>query len=484
MGSARQRLRQNLINCSMKQSLSTRIGSAWRTLWGNNGSKTITKGMGGSTVATSQHPLQKMLSTSMKWEHIGDSRRKLALSRLLIRALPFFKRAIQMQADFVGRPVFHSDDPNVEKALNDWAKSVPIVFLDNMEYRWYSGLANYAAMLVRTGLTDGMAFSEEVYGELDDLAALMVFPTERFTLASRTTREMVLRYTDPAGYVVDVQQSDHFHAFGLSFMPGSLWGLSMTDGGEFFSELLVQMLVARKNNYLRLGNPPGLNIFTLKNHENFTDQDYEEFKARVDETEKRFMEAIYASQQGQNAEVFGRLAGEVDFTHKIYGEGAQGLTGFREDVEWAARQLSLLTGIPPEFLGFETGSAGIGADKFRILNGLLTSTVEGIQNLLLPILTKIARNWLISSGAPATWMDSFWIEFSEPDINDKKAHEETGKLQAEKLGKHIENASKLWFELGLGDVQQINEYFIEVGLPWLQLTSIPAGGGNPGGGGE
>ena len=426
---------------------------------------------------TASHPLVRMIGESMKWDQIANPRSKMEVSRLIIRTFPFIMRAVKMQADFVGKPIVlpKADTgemgKKVKMTLDEFHKTMPIQFVQNPDYKWYTGMANLTSMIVKGALMDGMNFFEEMYnGKQFD--GVVVYPTERFDMYARDKRFM-LRYTAPGGLSTDVEQSDHFHAFGLSFMPGSLWGLSLTDGGEFFSEMLVQMIIARKNNYTRLGNPPGLNIFTLENYENFTDPDFEEYKARVEEGEKKFMEAIYASQNGQSAEVFMKLLGSVKFDNRMYGDGAQGLTGFKDDVEWTARQLSLLTGIPPEFLAFDSGAAGIGADKFRILNGLLTSSVEGIQNMVEPIVKRIDRNYLISIKAPSEWLDAFDIGFSEPDINDRKADAETENTRAQALGQHLTNASKLWFELGLGDIDQLNAYFREVGLPWLQLTEPP-----------
>lgn len=444
-------------------------------------SKSWSRGSSGmsSHMKTRQHPLQKLFARCWDYGGWDNPRSRMEISRLIIRTVPFFRRAIEMQSQFIGTLEVVTENDELREVLEKFISEVPIRFQDNPEYSFFFGLDNYNRQLIKVAYMDGLAFSEEMYGSMGEsdedtgalLDGLMVFKSEEFDFGTKDGKKVLVFKGNKRGKQIVVRESDHFTIFGVSFLPGSLWGLTMVDGGEFFAEILIQMLIARKNNYVRLGSPPGLNMFVLENWDGFQGGDYDEFKNRVDEAEEKFMDAIYASQEGKAAEVFIKMGGSVKYDHKMYGDGAQGLQGFHEDFKMVVNMLGHLTGIPVE-LWLDSSAAGLGSDKYRIQNGLLSAGVNTNRGLLRPVNMRICKNYLYSIGAPPEWVEGFELRYRDLDIADEKEIADTANTRADAVSKHVDNALRLWQEMGYS-LDDLNRYFEQVGLDFIHVEDMP-----------
>jgi len=422
---------------------------------------------------TIQHKLEELLAGCIDYES-QNPRDKMRISTLLIDNIPVLKRAARLQSAFIGPVVLNTEIQPLKDELEPWMNTVPIRNPKNLTYEYNHGMEQWKHQMVMTTLRKGLAFTEESYteGENGPLDGLIIFDSNRFNTRTTTLGNEKFIYRKLNGMQVDVEPSRHFSILGFDFMPGSLWGLAMTDGGEFFGEILIHMLVALKNNYIRYGSPVGINLFTLKSDEGFAPDDYEEFVKRVDDIEEEFMKALNDSETGARSEIFGRLPGEVEYQHKTYGEGLRPMTGMAEDIDLLLRYLSTITGIPIELLGFDTGGDGFSGRKWDIVYQLLLSTTNFLRMMLRPIIVKILQNRLISINAPAAWFDEIEraVGFDGPDFTNEKEIAETAKLQQEALEILMRNVSVYFTSLGLGNLEGVREMLDRNGFEWLPLA--------------
>lgn len=423
---------------------------------------------------TVAHKLQTLFNDCANYES-NNPRDRMKLARLIIRNIPMLQRAVNLTADFVGSVEFYTDNEQLQEVLDKFATSVPIRFQDNPDYPYFFGLDNYVKVRVKTALTDGMAFSEEYYsGEnMTEWEGLVVMKTESFNFEKDGNR-MVLKFYPANGQPITIDPAaPGFDVFGVHFMPGSLWGLSMVDGGQFFAEMLVHMLVARKNAWINHGNPLEMLLFSLSNYSDFKPKDWELFHEQTDKIAEKLVDGLRNVEKGKRALVDGVLPGDVTMQNTGYGTNSRPLSGFSDDVEMVLRQLAALTGLPIELLGFDTGGDGFSGEKFRVLYRLLRGTIKAIHGLEIPRLKKRCDNYLLAMGYPPAWLDQYTVGFSEPDFDSEKEVAETDKTIAETIQMHFANLETLWFSLGLGDVNLLNDYLENVGLDWLQLKAPP-----------
>lgn len=415
-----------------------------------------------------QHPIVKMLGKHFDPRSYDDPRSNMVTSRILVWSLPFLRRALELHAEFIGNIAIETNIKPLREALETFIREVPIVNQANPEWKLYRGLNNFLRMMVMSALEDGLSFGEEMYEVgTDGIAGLMAIPSDKFCFKKKGIGDLeVLQFKATNGRIVEIQPSDHFHVWGAAFRPGALWGLPMIEGGYFFGEFLVKVLVARLKLHSRFGNPPSIDTFILKDSEGFQDEDYKEFVNRTDEVQQKLVEAQRASEEGQSASVVARMGGDIQHTHALYGDGATGVGSFDREYELLSKQCALITKIPVEFLGFGSGGGGIGSDKFVILNGILGGTVEKYRELLAPMIKKILRNHLMAIGAPTRWLEAFELGWTELDTNDEKVMAETAGLVADNFKKHLDNILQ-GFGNGLMSEEAIKAYLETVELSKL-----------------
>jgi len=420
------------------------------------------------------HKLQELISGSLKYDSTNP-RDQMRVAKILIENIPPLKRAVQLQSDFLGSVVFGSDGPKCKEWLNKWANDFPVRNPLNTDYAFLRGVSQYSRQVMRNSLTTGMAFSEEFYDESMKQSGAVVYDSTDFDFVSDGIKEHLV-YKSKTGGTQWVQQSEHFHIFLNTARPGSLWGESMVSGGEFFAEILIQMLVAVKNNYIRYGSPIGINIFTLKDHTKYSSGDLAEFSERIGAIETNFMKALKDSELGARGEIFGRIPGEVSYEHRTYGEGISPMTGQLDDIQKILRQVSGLTGIPVELLSFDSaGQDGFSGEKWRVLYSILNVKLETARNQMEPTIRKIAQHAILSEKMPAQWLDRFWVEFTSLDFANDKTQAETEFTRAQAIEKNIANALAIFQELTQGDAAAMRRFLDSVGMDYVE-TGAPVSG--------
>lgn len=415
------------------------------------------------------HKLQKLIEGSLKYDS-NDPRDQMRMARLLIENIPPLKRAVQMQSDFLGGVHFGSDIPQLKDALNDWAAKMPVKNSLNTDYSFFQGMTEYTRQMMRNSLTTGMSFSEEFYPEATaPLDGIVVFDPANFTFVQDGTKQRLL-YTSTSGVQAFVDPSDHFHVFGNTASSSSLWGQSMVSGAEFFGEILIQMLVSLKNNYIRYGSPIGINMFSLKPDATMTTGDFEKFVEGVNRMETAFMQALRDSEFGARSEIFGKMPGDVKFEHSTYGQGLNPMTGQAEDIASILRHVAGLTGIPVEMLSFDTGGEGFSGEKWRVLYSVLNVKMQAARLAMEPIVTQIARNYITSNRLPSRWLDAFWVEFESLDFGNDLTEAEVKLKRSEATAKEIQNALSIFMELSPGSTEAMRRYLDAVGLDIVETT--------------
>lgn len=425
----------------------------------------------GTVRAQKAHPVQALLGKHLDSKTWDDPRSQMAISRILIWCLPFLRKALVLHAAFLGNIRILAEDETLKQVLEDFVKKMPIIFQDNPEWRQhFFGLNNFAKMLLATALSDGLAFSEEVYDDdSGPMAGMMVIPSDKFEFKPRSFKgvdttdgkpanvKMVLIYTAYTGRQTEVRPSPHFYVFGTRFRPGAMWGIQMTDGGQFFGEFLVRILVSRMKLHSRFGNPPSIDTFILKDAEKLQPADIERFLNEADLVHEDIVSSQQASDQGKSAAIVARMVGNVEHKHEMYGTEATASADFTGEYDTIAKQLALVTDMPTEFLGFDSTGGGLGDAKFNVLNGITGSITEDHRELITPVLVRIITNYLISIKAPSAWLDGFELGWDELDTNDAKILAETDLKLAEAFAKHLDNIMTL-VSNGLATDEKIQEY--------------------------
>jgi hypothetical protein len=436
------------------------------------------------------HPVQALLGKHLDPKTWDDPRAQMAISRVLIWCLPFLRKALVLHAAFLGNIKIVADDDTLKETLEQFVKSMPIIFQDNPEWRQhFFGLNNFCKMLLATALSDGLAFSEEVYDDQNGpMAGMMVLPSDKFDFKPQSFKganaiegtpanvKKVLIYTAYTGRTMEIRPSQHFYVFGTRFRPGAMWGLQMVDGGQFLGEFLIRILVSRMKLHSRFGNPPSIDTFILKDAEKLQEADIERFINEASSVHEDIVSSQTASEQGKSAAIVARMVGNVEHKHEMYGSEATASTDFTQEYETLAKQLALVTDMPPEFLGFDTAGGGLGDAKFNVLNGITGSVTEDHRELLSPVIRRILTNYLISIGAPNAWLESFDIGWDELDTNDAKLLAETDLKEAEAFAKHLDNIMTLVAN-GLASEDKIREYadrfMLDIDLPDPKEPPVP-----------
>jgi len=416
------------------------------------------------------HKLQELISGKLNYDST-DPREQMRLAKILIENIPPLKRAVQLQSDFLGSVRFGSDDPKLKDILNKWADTLPVKNPLNTDYSFFKGMTELTRQSMRVALTSGMSFMEELYGERDLMEGVTLFDSNNFTYQQDGNKQRLV-YDQPMGGRYFIEKSDHFHVFANTFQPGSLWGQTMVSGGEFFAEILIQMLVAVKNNYIRYGSPIGMNVFSLDaKGETMAPQDVEVFKTAVTDIQANWMKALRGAELGERGEIVASLPGDVKLHHSTYGAGVNASQGQMDDVGAILRHVAGLTGIPVELLSFDTGGEGFSGEKWRVLYSILNVKMETARHTMELIVRQIARNYLISIKANPRFLDAFWVEFESLDFANDKSQAETELVRAQAIEMNIKNALAVFQELTSGDPDAMRRFLDAVGLDYVESST-------------
>lgn len=396
--------------------------------------------------SNANHPImQAMMSAYGTWDAlIPDPRPRLNIYRLIFQAFPFCQKAVNLHTDMLGRWEIIGDDPAMVAELNGILDRMPVV--NERGIQMSLGASEYAAQLMAGSMRDGMSFGRVMRSEAGAMSGMRGYAATGFTYVPTSAVDRYdLQYTGPTGiYVVD-QASKEFHVFRRKSLPECDWGLPLLYGAEFMGEILAKVLVSRKNAHVRLGNPPSLTTISVDPEKNNLVGDSQRlFMSAVETIKNGWKEGVeHMNKTGKPVDMVFSLPAAIKMDTHMFGDGASGLINYPPELEIYRAMLAQLLEIPVDLLDMSSGSAGIGADKFRILNGLLVSTVDRNQRLLRPFMDDISRQWLAANGVPPRVWSRVQFDFSEPDVSDKKLIAEIEKLNAEVETATIDNGLKI-----------------------------------------
>lgn len=375
---------------------------------------------------------------------ISDPAQKMAVYNTISSILPFVSKAEQLHADWLGQVVIESDtDPVLAQRLSDYLSRVQVY--NEYGVRLNDGVNEYIGAMLQTMLRYGMAFGRQVSTAGGGDNRLHIYSPMDFGYQQEGVGRYVLEWQPPIGglYRVDEANPDWF-TLRRKYLAGHNWGIPMMYGGEFYAELLIRTLIARKSAHVRLGNPPSLNILSFDDASDMLPADQEALKARVDDLRSKWESAMrYSDETGKPVEIFQTFPTSVKFEHKMFGEGITGLTNVPQEIDHYTRSLMQYCMIPLDLLDESSGSAGIGSDKYRILNGILTTTISRHQALLKPVVDRVVINALVALKVnPSMWGRLSW-KYLETDLSDEKAVAEIEKLKADTDAVRIANAVEI-----------------------------------------
>lgn len=416
--------------------------------------------------SNANHPIMAAMQSAYgSWDALNpDPRARLDIYRLTFMAFPFCTKAVNLHADMLGRWEVVGEDPSMVADLNKIMERLPVV--NERGIQLSIGASEYAAGLLMSAMRDGMGFGRVRRSETGAMEGMKVYAATGFQYVPTTVTKYDLQYTGAEGiYIVD-QSSKEFHAFRRKSLPECDWGLPLLYGCEFMGEILIKVLVSRKNAHVRLGNPPSLTTISVDPEKNNLVGDSQRlFMSAVNTIKEGWKEGVeHMNKTGKPVDMVFSLPAAIKMDTHMFGDGASGLTNYPPELEIYRAMLAQLLEIPVDLLDMSSGSAGIGADKFRILNGLLVSTVDRNQRLLRPYMEDISRQWLAANGVPPRIWSRVEFDFSEPDVSDKKLIAEIEKLTAEAESMTLDNGLKI-----LQNSQESDSY-----LNWMDSHGMGA----------
>lgn len=410
------------------------------------------------TISTNTMDIVSMLGKYLDAENYDDPRANLIASRLLTWALPYIGYAIRLHATFIGALTVNTEDDALRMELENFIDTVPIVQQANPDIISMRGLDALVNLFIRTAMRDGMAFAEEIFeNRKPGVNKIMVLPSEkfRFVQTAQGNREDLV-HTRIDGTTVTIKPSSHFHQWGYRFNIGPLWGCQINDGGILFGEAILQLLIARIKLHKRFADPVFLDILTWGGDSVKNPDDIAWFKNESQAMQSRIVQGMRASEKGRSAAVTAAFMGDVQHSHQLLGDGAQGSGKWVEEVQLLMKMHAMSTDIPVRLLGFDS-TTGLGSERDAIENGILGGTVESLRKQTMAFVKVICDNHLIEMGYNPAVVKTYKLFYRELDTNDAKIMAETSKMIAETFKLHLDNLLTM-FSNGMAEEDQIMAY--------------------------
>lgn len=361
--------------------------------------------LGGASVAVDDATDYKMLAT------LRDN-------------VPLLRRAISNYCALVG---------DLEVTAEDAFKAEIVEFLDAVRSGQFSyGYRRAQDAQIRNMLTYGKGVLEIVPTNAGDgLYALCPLESSsiKFKPADGDASSLRLRvYQTQVGQ--DVELDPRWLSIVLNDPETDPQGVSLLKALPFVGQIYLAMENALGKTWERLGVPSYSVVW--RPPDGFHDPTGESTRAIMEGFEDSFTAAMAARKSGKVRDFF--ASGDVDI--KVIGADGQELS-FVEPARALMEQVVSATGQPPWMLGLSWSTTERLSDNQA---DMLTSTVKGLQQALLPEWRRIIEMWRDMSGRSG----DFELAFDSVNLYDEEATARADAASADAMLKREEAARKLW----------------------------------------
>lgn len=401
----------------------------------------------------------------------GDPRAKLEIYRALDWAFPFISRAINIHADFMGRPIVETENEALKAQIESFWNSFYVCGELKSDFDLDKGMELFARDLLKQTLRDGLQpYKIEVADDGKTINGARLHDSAKFDFEWNESSNMYqLRYTNAK---LPIKPNDFFQICKVSRSSQFLWGIPLTYNTEFYAETLLRVMIARRDSHIRVGNPPSFTTLSYDLPDNIHDKDLQSSlmdlaSDKADQVMDGYKSALSRMYEtGRPEDMVMMLPGKMKLDTKMFGQGAQGINNYSQEYELYALQIAMSTDVPVEFLGMRGASAGLGTDFFRVMKEMLTQRKRTNQHIIGTHVKHITDLYLISINANSNAMNQYTIGWDEPDISDEKMAAETDKFEAEAFAAQMLNYMDLRLNLGQDNA---NQYAEEIGRENLKL---------------
>lgn len=387
----------------------------------------------------------------------------LPLYQYIYRSFPFFKKADDVKQYMIGTVDVTHENINIQKQINDDLNNIPIYSFKDTNTPIGHGIDTLNASLMRTAHRDGIAFGEISYIEnTNEINGIILYDSIDFRFIQTSVDDYQLYYTRN-GANIKIEENENFIIYRNEIDPKYLWSPTLIDGSEFFSEVLLKMVVSRKNLHLRVGAPPTINVVGVDTKESGMRNDHAlKFKEMIDKLSGLWKNAVSEMDKGKSVDIFAGIPANVKLNSSTLGQGINGISEWNNDFNTIAKHAVSVTGVPAELIGFDSGSAGIGSDKFMILYDMLKSSVAN-QAIKLDKVTKQITDAIIYNGNYGSSALSYELDRTLNNYIDQKQVAETEEISARATAQELLNFTEL--VNNSDNYDRANAYAEEIGRP-------------------
>ncbi|NIV12900.1 MAG: hypothetical protein GWN62_16950 [Aliifodinibius sp.] len=442
--------------------------------WGSFGASSYTSHATEHQIITLINDCNKSLKKNKAETVAGDPRPKLAVYRAIAWAFPFVDRAISIHADFMGAPRIETDNDQLKARIKKFWTDFKISGEMKSEFDTDRTMQLFARELLKSTLRDGLQpYEIEGKGKMVDGARLFDAAQYDFVKDDKKDIYNLIRINgDGQGKNKIVRNTDRFNLCKLNRSTRFLWGLPLIYNAEFYAEMLLRVMIARRDSHIRLGNPPSITTVGYDLPKDIMDKDLQakiltDVKDRVKDTIDGYKSALARMYHtGRPEDMVLMTPGGLRIDSKMFGQGAPGIQGYPDEYELYALQIALTTDVPVEFLGIRGASAGLGSDFFRVMKEILNTRKTYHQHVIGTHIKAITDEFLIGESVAPGQIEGYEIAWSEPDISDEKLIADTEKVEAETFALQSANYADLLLNIGRNEA---NVYAEQIGRPeWVR----------------
>jgi len=394
-----------------------------------------------------------------------NPRSRLTLYEAVDYAFPLFERARKIKADFMGTLTIESDDKSLNTLLNDFNDTLQIKTISNLPFDFNRGGSDLAKIYLQTGQLTGMTFGEMLRDDTSEvITGLKIAPSYLFTFQRFNGTAQLMMQTD--GGIMPITPDNNLVIYRNGFLSDWDWGKPMTYGCEYFADMMLRTIIARKDTHTRIANPPSFNILSADQEELQNNPELVRlFEEKATQWKNEWAGAIKRMQtKGKASDILLTLPGKVTFTSTMFGQGATGLQDFGGDFDRYFNQLALRTDVPGILLGIEQ-AAGLGIDHFKVAKQMLQVGAKTDQENIGVKMRQVFDAFLMSIKASPRQIKDYRLVWTPINIEDEKLIAETELISANAAFRELETWAA--FRVEQSNSRASNAYAEEIGRPEL-----------------
>ena len=374
-----------------------------------------------------------------------DGKTQAKVSKLMLEAFPFVKRALGDMVALVGNvSVVASLGEEVDESqideLNKLAEQFNIYSEFDPEAPQEKGFNNLVARAAMTLLNSGLLVTQSRYqdGRLGEYQGGMIFDSMNFEFVYDYTRQR-LTYLDNQY----VENTAFTHICGWDYRNSAPWPHPITSGGEFFTDLMLALFVAVRNTARRKGAPIEASIIAIKNPSDIkTPEGQKLVKATIESWNSKLQSAAIEQARGIPTNVTGSIPTDINLLSQAFG------ASYTDEVNpdlltQALIQFANLLRVPPELVGIVFGSSGFSPERFKLLRDLWGGLIDDIRSKLHNNLWSLLLHHYRACGVSPELLERVELQFVNVDTTDPEKAAGISKTRSEAASNWITVAQEI-----------------------------------------